>query len=125
MISNLLMPSYSRTSKFAMRLLLRKYTPRHSTLKIRLGDEPDTDMNMPPLFPDRSVLRSSQCASIAAPILAFGRHVLAMVVAAELPNCRFPLVSALTAVYDCPYSVYANGRLILTMQSSHCDPRTR
>src|SRR3954470_21920261 len=104
MISNLLMPSYSRTSKFAMRLLLRKYTPRHSTLKIRLGDEPDTDMKMPPLFPDRSVLRSSQCASIAAPILAFGRHVLAIAVA-ELPNCRFPLVSALTDVYSCPYSV--------------------
>ena len=36
--------SYRRNSKFSLELLLPNNTARHSMLKIRLGEVPDTDV---------------------------------------------------------------------------------
>src|SRR5437764_15115258 len=96
MMSNLLgCASYSRTSKLTD-VLSSTSSERHSMLKIRLGDEPLVDVNIPSL--GSTEIRSSQCARIAPLKPEYGRQTLLKTVLLLL-NWTLPFVLTLTLVY--------------------------
>src|SRR5438046_1603293 len=97
MMSNLLgCASYSRTSKLTD-VPSSTSSERHSMLKIRLGEEPLVDVNMP--SPASTEIRSSQCTRMAPLKPEYGRQGLLNSVLLLL-NWILPFVLTLTLVYD-------------------------